>query len=64
MKIYNKWERYKDIYTRLAMELEETPVYSRMCENYFTFVHELAKFLKQFEIQDKKELLCLLELML
>lgn len=59
-----KWDRYKDIDTRLALALEETPVYRRMCENYFTFIHELAKFLKKFEIKDTKELLCLLEIML
>ena len=59
-----KWERYKDIDTRLALILEETPVYRRMSENYFTFVHSVAKFLKKFELKDTKELLCLLELML
>lgn len=63
-RLFGKWEQYKDVYGRLALELEKTPVYSRMSENYFTFVHEVAKFLKQFEIKDTKELLCLLELMM
>lgn len=63
-KLQNKWERYQDIETRIALGLEKTPVYSRMSENYFTFTHKLAVFLKKFEIKDTKELLCLLELMM
>ena len=63
-RLQNKWERYKDIETRIALKLEETPVYMRMCENYFTFVHNVAIFLKRFGIKDTNELLCLSELLL
>ena len=40
LRLQNKWERYKDIETRIALKLEETPVYMRMCENYFTFADD------------------------
>ena len=63
-RLHNKWDMYKDIDVRLALALEKTPVYSRMSENYFTYIHHLTVFLKQFGIKDTKELLCLLELML
>ena len=63
-KLFRKWDRHKNIYTRLALKLENTPVYSRMCENYFTYLHKLAQFLRKFEIKDTKELLCLLEILM
>lgn len=60
----NNWKIYKDIDYNLVLRLEETDVYRRMSENYFTFVHKVAQFAKQFGLKDSKEVLLFFEIMI
>ena len=58
------WKYHSDINYRLVLELEKTGVYSRLSENYFTFIHHVAKFAKQFGLKDSKEVILLFETMI
>lgn len=60
----NNWKLYKDIDYNLVLRLEETDVYRRMSENYFTFVHKVAEFAKQFGLKSSKEVLLFFEVMI
>ncbi|MGN0966166.1 MAG: hypothetical protein ACI4OP_01020 [Candidatus Coprovivens sp.] len=63
-KTINNWKLYKDIDYNLVLRLEETDVYRRMSENYFTFVHKVAEFAKQFGLKSSKEVLLFFEVMI
>lgn len=63
-RVVNNWSAYKNVDYRLSVELEKTDVYRRLCEHYFTFVHEVAKFAKQFNLKSTKEVILFFELMM
>lgn len=63
-RIINNWKIYNDIDYKLCKRLERTEAFRRMCENYFTFVHEVAKFAKQFDLKSSKEVLLFFEMMM
>lgn len=58
------WKYHSDINYQLVLELEKTGVYSRLSENYFTFIHHVVKFAKQFGLKDSKDVILLFELMI
>lgn len=63
-RIRNKKEIFNSHDYLILRALEKTNVYRRMSENYFTFVHYVAKFTKEFGFKSSKETLLFLEQML